>query len=91
MAIEGMEGVVEIKKDVFFTPDQLDMIEHNPAGLTKEGVLKEIDNWKRSGNLYQLRAYERMLKLCTKLQPSGRTVDGRNILAKKDGKVTWAD
>lgn len=86
------ENYVDIKKQIRLTPDELEFIKENPAGLTKEGCMQEIKNWKRSRNKYTKKMYDVMLVSCKNFTASGKTSDGKTIMSKdKDGRVTWSE
>ena len=77
------------KKKVYLVPEQIEDIKENPTGLTKEGCMQELENWEKSHNRYMKAQYRVMLKKCEKFQPSGKTVAGAVILARREGKITW--
>lgn len=78
----------EIRKDAPLQKDQVEYIEKNPEGLTKEGCEQRIKEWKASNNRYVKKMYERMLETCRTFETSGKTNDGKTILARKNGKIT---
>ena len=83
------ENYIDIKNKTQLSPEQLNIIEHNPNGLTKEGCEEKLKLWQKSSNAYEKRMYEVMLKACKKFAPSGKTVDGRTILAKMPDGNLW--
>ncbi len=86
------EGFIDIKKETRLSDSDVNLIEKNPEGLTKEGIQFNIDSWKTgSRNRYIVKKYTQMLKSCKNLKSSGKTDDGRTILSRDEsGKVTWA-
>jgi len=85
-----VEEFIDIKKShVFLTPDQRDIVENNPARLTKEGCMKEVENWKRSSNKKVLTMYEVMLRKCKRFAKSGKS--GNDLVFARDelGKPVW--
>jgi len=77
------------RKMTVFNETEKEIIVNNPSGLTKEGVLKKIELWKRSSNRHQQILYQTMLKQCKNLHPSGKYEDGRTILAKDKNGRHW--
>tara|TARA_Y100000310_G_C20563780_1_gene754431 strand:+ start:257 stop:529 length:273 start_codon:yes stop_codon:yes gene_type:complete len=86
-----VDDFVNIKTQTVLSPTELEFSKENPAGLTKEGCMQEIKNWKLSTNKYAKRMYEYMLTECKNFSTSGKTVDGKTIMARKEGKITWAE
>lgn len=90
--VELDEDFIDIrdKKKTYLTRDQIEYVQDNPEGLTKEGCMEHAKNWEKSKNRYPLAMYRVMLKKCEKLTSSGNTVDGRPILSRdKEGKIKW--
>lgn len=87
------EQTLFFKDKITLPPTEMDYVEKNPEGLTKEGVEHNLKSWKReSRNKYIIRRYEIMLKTCKSFTPSGKTIDGRTVLSRNnDGKVTWSE
>jgi len=81
---------IQDKKKVYLQKTQIEYIENNPEGLTKEGCKEHLANWELSHNKYMKAMYRIMLKKCEKFTTSGKTVDSRIILSRgEDGKITW--
>jgi len=68
-------------KEVRLTKWDLDFVNRNYGRLTKEGCLHKIWLWAQSGNRHNLLKYLYMWKK-GKFEPSGKTKDGRIILAR---------
>lgn len=80
---------VSQKKTVVFQETELKEIADNMRGLTKEGIEEEIALWKGSNHVVTAK-FQTMLKQCKNIQPSGKTKEGKIILARdKDGNATW--
>ncbi len=79
----------EIGVDVVLQKDQLKYMERNPEGLTKEGCQRRLVEVKMSHNRYLIRQFEHMVESCKNFETSGKTTDGKVILARLNGKVTW--
>tara|TARA_Y100000310_G_C20698489_1_gene827455 strand:- start:92 stop:364 length:273 start_codon:yes stop_codon:yes gene_type:complete len=84
------ESFIDIMRETKLPADELDSVLSNPEGLTREGVEYHLGQWKNSNNKYVVKKYDEMLKRCKNLESSGKTTDGKTILARIDGKVTWA-
>lgn len=80
-------------RGVYMSPEDVDYVDKNPEGLTKEGVEESLKLWKTCKNKYVRTKYEVMLKVCKNLQKSGRTTEGGRIFARdpKTNKITWAE
>ena len=85
------EGFVDIKKQVVLSKEEIKFAQENPAGLTKEGCEHELRMAKMSTNKYLKKMYEYMLANCKNFAQSGKTVDGKVILARRDGKIIWSE
>ena len=85
----GGQGASGIKGTVF-QDSEIRQIYENPNRLTKEGVEKKIELWKRSHNAHVQIKYETMLKRCEKLAPSGIDKDGYQIYSRdRKGNPKW--
>ena len=81
LAGQGSKGA----KRVVFQETELDIIENNPARLTKEGIQKKLDMYRfKSNNSVAEAMYARMLKTCKKIQKSG-------TCTKKIPDQEWVD
>lgn len=85
------ENYIDIRRETKLTPDEIAYIERNPEGLTREGAEKSLDNWRHSSNRYKIAQFESMLKYGKSFTNSGKTVDGRTIYARVNGKITWTE
>ena len=87
------EGFIDIMRETKLPEDAVDYITKNPEGLTKEGCLVSINQWKyNSRNKYNTKKYEEMIKRCKNFTNSGKLSDGKTILSRNaDGGVTWAE
>lgn len=82
---------IQDKKKIFLLKEDIDMIRDNPEGLTKEGCEFHVKNWDASKNRYVKAKYRVMLAKCKNFTKSGKTVDGKTILARdKKGNIQWA-
>ena len=80
------------KESTVFQETEWEQINNNPKGLTKEGVEKSIELWKRSVNKHVVIKYKSMLHSCKNLQASGKNKEGATIFARdKKGNPTWVD
>jgi len=88
--VKGEDEHIDIKKDFVFTASDIDFIQNNPAGLTKEGCELELKNWKKSSNRYRQKIFEVMLQKCKNFRESGKTSLGQIIYARdKTDRPTW--
>lgn len=79
-------------KGVVFQDTEWQQINENPRGLTKEGVEKSIEIWKKSNNGHVVIKFQTMLAQCKKIEPSGKTKKGLIIYARsKDGAANWLE
>lgn len=85
------EGFIDIMRETKLPVEEVDYVLNNPEGLTREGIEYSLKMWEKSNNRYLKKKYKEMLTKCHKIQPSGRAVDGKTILARLDGKVTWTE
>ena len=80
------------KRRTVFQETEWAQINKNPAGLTREGVLKRIELWKQSNNRHVETKYKTMLMQCKQIRDSGQTNDGKTIFARRsDGSAYWID
>ena len=80
------------QKRTVFQETEWAHIRGNPEGLTKEGVLKKIELWKKSNNRQVETKYRTMLAQCEKITESGKTSKGEIIFARRpDGSAYWID
>lgn len=78
------------KKGAVFQETELMQISENPSGLTREGIDEKIALWKKSSNSQVVIKYETMKARCKNIKPSGKTADGKIILAyATDGTPSW--
>ena len=86
------EGFIDIMKQTMLPIEAVDYITKNPEGLTREGCLFNLHEWKYgSRNKYTTKKYEEMLKRCKSFSNSGKTSEGKTILARDvNNRVTWA-
>ncbi len=82
---------IQNKKKIHLTPDQIETIRDNPEGLTKEGCMKHIENWKLSKNRYAYAMYRVMLKKCEKFVKSGKiAANGHHVFSRDvKGNPAW--
>lgn len=85
------EGFIDIMKETRLPVEEVDYMLNNPEGLTREGIEYSVKLWESSHNRYLKKKYNDMLTMCKNVQSSGKTVDGKTILARRDGKVTWSE
>ncbi len=85
------EGFIDLMRETKLPLEEVDYIRNNPEGLTKEGIDYSVKLWKSSNNRYVLAKYNKMITECKNISTSGKTVDGRVVLARLDGKITWAE
>ena len=86
--VGGVKGL----RNTVFQETEWDQIRDNPKGLTKEGILKSIENWKKSSNKHVVLKYQAMLVQCKNIASSGLDEDGKIIFTRgKDGKPYWVD
>ena len=86
------EGFIDIMKQTMLPIEAVDYLTKNPEGLTREGCLVTLNQWKHgSRNKYTIKKYDEMLKRCKNFSTSGKIPNGKTILAKLDNKVTWSD
>jgi len=84
------DEMIDVTRQVVLTEEQLEFIEKNPRGLTKEGCQLEVENWKNSHNRQTLRMYQTMLEKCKNFTTSGRTADNRTVYCRSvTGEPTW--
>lgn len=57
-------------KHIVFQETEKDIITNNPGRLTKEGIEKKIENYRRSNNSVALTMYKAMLNNCKSIRPS---------------------
>lgn len=91
-AMVEQESFQDITKPIKVIPaEDMVYVKTNPEGLTKEGAEFNFKQWKLdSTNKYVIKKYELMLKMCKTFTESGKTEDGKTILARHpDGKI-WA-
>jgi len=87
----GDEGYVDFMKETMLPIEEVEFIKTNPEGLTKEGAECHLKNWKHSTNKYQVVKYESMLKVCKNFTESGKTPDGKTIMARDGKNITWSE
>jgi len=73
----------DVKREVRLTPEDIEIIEKNPRGLTKEGCMVKVWQWLQSNNFPLIMRYLAMYKMCKTFTKSGTMDDGSIILAKK--------
>lgn len=77
-------------KNTFFQETEWKQILDNAENLTLEGIDEKIKLWKASSNRHVVLKYETMKARCKNIQKSGKTKDGKIILAVgSDGTPTW--
>jgi len=82
-------GYSGVNKTVFQDNEIRDIMQ-NPSNLTREGILKEIDQWKTSGNKHVILKFEAMIARCKNIAPSGLTSNGEIIYRRdNEGKPAW--
>lgn len=81
------------KRNYVFQEQEWDTITLNPSGLTKEGIDKKIELWKRSSNKHVVAKYEAMHTYCKAIQKSCKTKTGKIIYAinPETKKPTWVE
>ena len=85
----GGTGIKGLRNTVFQEEEKKHILE-NPRGLTKEGIEESIVLWKSSNNKHTVLKFEMMLARCKKIAESGKTPDGKIILARdEEGVPTW--
>ena len=77
------------KNGTVFQEGEWKQILDNPNGLTKEGIEEKIKIWSKSNNKHVKIKYETMKARCKNVQPSGKTPDGKIILANVNGVPVW--
>ncbi len=85
------EGFIDLMRETRLPLEEVDYIRNNPEGLTKEGIGYCVKIWKSCHNRYVIAKYKKMVTECKNISTSGKTVDGRVILARLDGNITWAE
>lgn len=85
------ETFIDIMKETKLPIEDINFIKENTEGLTREGVEYCIKMWKLSRNKYQIEKFTQMLKHCKKFEASGKTSDGKTIMSRRDGKISWAE
>lgn len=86
------EDFVNVNKEVKLPADEIEYIEKNPEGLTKEGIQHNLDSWsKNSRNQYVIKRYQIMKERCKVVATSGKLDDGRTILARHPDGTMWAE
>lgn len=81
----GGQGVV-------FQDTEWYQINENPRGLTREGIEKSIELWKKSSNGHVVIKFKTMLANCKKIAESGKTKAGLIIYARsEDGAASWVE
>lgn len=93
MNMPQMESYIDIMKEVKLPIEEVDFAITNPENLTKEGADFSLSQWKTgSKNRYVIQKYELMIRKCKSFSSSGKTTDGKTVLARDDsGKPVWTE
>lgn len=71
------------RTETVFQETEWAQILDNPGNLTKEGIMKKIELWKRSANKHTELKYKTMLARCKNVAPSGE-VENKRFIGNKE-------
>lgn len=71
------------KREYRLSPEDIEIVENNPRGLTKEGVMVKVWLWFQANNVPCQMRFLAMYQHCKKLAKSGTLDDGSVILSRR--------